>query len=403
MSAPGHTANELFLKDPADFSLVLGGPLYQLWRRMHLAGDALDLLHRRVVITVLLTWLPLLLLSVAEGHAWGGSVALPFLYDIDMHARLLLALPLLILAELVVHLRMRGVVGQFLSRGLIPDAARAKFDAAITSAMRLRNSVAAEVFIIVFVYVVGVGFIWRAYFAPDVVSWHGTGTGGKLQPSIAGWWLGCVSLPIFQFLLLRWYFRLLIWTRFLWRVSRLELSFMPMHPDRCGGLSFLALVSQAFAPVLLAQGVVLAGSFANKIFFAGAKLPAFKLEIVGLVAVMLFAVLGPLLVFVPQLAAARRKGLREYGVLAARYVREFDHKWVRGGAPADEPLLGSGDIQSLADLGNSYAVVKEMKLAPFNMQTVLQLAVITLLPVAPLLLTMIPLEELLEGLLKAVF
>ena len=118
---------------------------------------------------------------------------------------------------------------------------------------------------------------------------------------------------------------------------------------------------------------------------------------------MVFAILGPMLVFLPHLAAARRKGLREYGVLAARYVREFDRKWLRGGAPADESLLGSGDIQSLADLGNSYAVVNEMRLAPFTMRTVLQLAVITLLPIAPLLLTMIPLDELLERLLKVVY
>ncbi len=403
MSKPSPTTDEPILQEGPDFSLVLGGPLYQLWRRTRLAGNTLDLLRRRIVVLALLAWGPLLLLSVVEGHAWGGSAALPFLYDIDIQVRLLLALPLLILAELVVHQRMRPLVGQFLSRGLIPDAARTKFDAAVTAAMRLRNSVAAEVFIIAFVYVVGVGIIWRTHFAPDVATWHGVGRGGKFQPSLAGWWLGCVSLPIFQFLLLRWYFRMFVWARFLWQVSRLELSFMPMHPDRCGGLSFLALVSQAFAPVLVAQGVVLAGSIANKIFFASAKLPAFKLEIIGLVAVMLFAVLGPMLVFLPQLAAARRKGLREYGSLAQRYAREFDHKWLRGGAPADEPLLGSGDIQSLADLGNSYAVVKEMKLAPFNIQTVLQLAVITLLPLAPLLLTMIPLEELLARFLKVVF
>jgi hypothetical protein len=403
MNAIHSTAGEPFLQKPPDFSLVLGGPLYQLWRRTRLAGDTLDLLRRRIVVLAAIAWVPLLLLSVMEGHAWVGSVPLPFLYDIDIHARLLLALPLLIVGELVVHRRMRGVVGQFLSRGLIPEAARAKFDAAITSAMRLRNSVAAEVFIIAFVYVVGVGFVWRGYFAPDVVSWHGTGTSGKLQPSMAGWWLGCVSVPIFQFLLLRWYFRLLIWARFLWQVSRLELSLMPMHPDRCGGLSFLALVSQAFAPVLFAQGVVLAGSIANKIFFAGATLPAFKLELIGLVSVMVFAILGPPLVFLQQLAAARREGLREFGVLAARYVREFDRKWLRGGAPADESLLGSGDIQSLADLGNSYAVVNEMRLAPFTMRTVLQLAAITLLPVSPLLLTMIPLDELLGRLLKVVY
>ena len=397
------TTGEPLLQEPPDFSLVLGGPLYQLWRRAHLVGDTLDLLRRRIVVLTGITWLPLLLLSVIEGRFWVGSAPLPFLYDIDIHARLLLALPLLIIGELVVHRRMRGVIRQFFSRGLIPEAVRAKFDAAILSAVRLRNSVAAEVFIIALVYAVGVGFIWRAHFAVDVVSWHGTGTTGKLQPSLAGWWLGCVSLPIFQFLLLRWYFRLVIWARFLWQVSRLELSFMPMHPDRCGGLSFLAMVSQAFAPVLVAQGVLLAGTIANKIFFAGARLPSFKLEIVGLVSVMVFAILGPMLVFLPRLAAARRSGLREFGVLASHYVREFDRKWLRGGAPADESLLGSGDIQSLADLGNSYAVVNEMRLMPFTMRNLLQLAAITLLPIAPLLLTMIPLDELLERFLKVVF
>jgi hypothetical protein len=391
------------LQEPPDFSLVLGGPLYQLWRRTRLSGEALELLRRRIAVLVLLAWVPLLVLSFAEGHAWDGSVKLPFLRDVEMHVRLLVAVPLLILAELVVHQRMRPVVGQFLARGLIPDAARPKFAAAIASALRLRNSVTAEVVLIALVYGVGVLFFWRTQVALDVTSWYGVEGGGKLQPSLAGWWMGCVSLPIFQFLLLRWYFRLFIWARFLWQVSRIELSLMPMHPDRCGGLSFLASVSQAFTPVLVAQGVLLAGTMCNKIFFTGAKLIAFKVDIIGLVAVMVFAILGPLLVFLPQLAAAKRKGRREYGILAQRYAREFDHKWLRGGAPADEPLLGSADIQSLADLGNSYSVVKEMRIAPFTMRTVLQLAVTTLLPVGPLLLTMLPLEDLLDRLLKIVF
>ena len=396
-------APDLLLQETPDFSLVLGGPLFQLSRRAHLGGDALELLHRRVVASLLLAWVPLLVLSCVEGHAWGAKVKLPFLLDIETQVRLLFALPLLIVAELIVHQRMRPLVQQFLARRIIPETARARFDAAIASAMRLRNSVAAEVLMIAVVYVVGVGFIWRTQVALDVASWHGTPVNGTIHPTLAGWWLGCVSLPLFQFLLLRWYFRLCIWTRFLWQVSRLDLSLIPTHPDRCGGLSFLALVSQAFAPVLVAQGALLAGVMANRIFFGAGKLIDFKLEIIGLVTVMVFAVLGPLLVFLPKLAAAKRAGLREYGVLAERYAREFDHKWLRGGAPADEPLLGSADIQSLADLGNSYAVVKEMRLAPFTLQTVLQLTVTTLLPVAPLLLTMVPLDELLEGLLKIVF
>jgi hypothetical protein len=84
-------------------------------------------------------------------------------------------------------------------------------------------------------------------------------------------------------------------------------------------------------------------------------------------------------------------------------VREFDAKWLRGGAGADEPLIGSGDIQSLADMGNSFQVIREMKWLPFNTSTVVQLTLATLAPVLPLTLTMVPLDELLKRLLKIVF
>ena len=391
------------MKEPADFSLVLGGPLYQLWRRTGLAGDALQYPYRRVIVWMTLAWLPLLLLSLFEGLAWGERVAVPFLYDVDIHLRMLVALPLLILAEPVVHQRMRLVVRQFVHRDLIPEPSEARLEAAVASAMRLRNSMTAELLLLAFVYVVGVGFVWRTQVALDVTSWYGMRVDGRLSPSLAGWWMGLVSLPALQFLLLRWYFRLFIWTRFLWQMSRIELRLMPTHPDRCGGLGFLASVSHAFAPVLLAQGVLLCGMIANRIFFMGEQLIGFKVDIIGLVFVLLFFVLGPLLVFAPKLAAAKRAGLREYGELAKRYMDEFDHKWLRGGAPPGEPLMGSADIQSLADLSNSFEVIKDMRLAPFNLQTVLQLAVITLAPLLPLTLTMISLEELLDRLLKVVF
>ena len=103
-----------------------------------------------------------------------------------------------------------------------------------------------------------------------------------------------------------------------------------------------------------------------------------------------------------HLCAARRLGPREYGTLAERYVRECDAKWLRGGAPAGEPLVGSADIQSLADLGNSFEIVRSTRVVPFTRDTVIQLAVITLLPVAPLVLTMVSLEELLKRLLQVV-
>jgi hypothetical protein len=391
------------LREPQDFSLVLGGPLFQLLRRSHLSDDAAELVRRRIIVISLLAWVPLLMLSALEGQALGGRAAVPFLLDVEVHVKFLLALPLLIIAELVVHQRMRFVVQQFLERNLIPEQALPCFDAAIKSAFRLRNSLLAEVLLIAFVYFVGILLIWRQYVALSTATWYAVPTAEGLKLSVTGFWYGYVSLPIYQFLLVRWYYRIFIWSRFLWQVSRIELSIVPTHPDRVGGLGFLANTVYAFMPLAMAHGVMLAGPIANRIFYLGATLPEWKGEIAILVVFLLCLVLGPLLVFAPQLAQAKRTGNREYGALAARYVREFDAKWLRGRASTDEPLVGSADIQSLADLANSFEVVRTMQIAPITRDALLRLVAATLVPVVPLALTMMPFEELLKRLLGILF
>jgi hypothetical protein len=403
VTSPASMFQDNVFPERQDFSLVLGGPLFQLLRRSHLAGDALELLRQRILLITLIAWLPLLVLSLVEGEALGGRAAVPFLLDIEVHVRFLIALPLLIVAELVVHQRMRFVVRQFLERNLIPQNALPRFENAIASAFRLRNSVLAEVLLIVFVYVVGILLIWRHYVALSTDTWYAVPTIEGLKLSVTGAWYGYVSLPIYQFLLMRWYYRMFIWSRFLWQVSRIELSIVPTHPDRVGGLGFLANTVYAFMPLAVAHGAMLAGPIANRIFYLGAALPEWKVEIGVLVVFLLCLVLGPLLVFAPQLAQAKRIGNREYGKLAERYVREFDAKWLRGGAPAGEPLVGSADIQSLADLANSFEVVRTMHIAPITRDSLLRLVAATLAPIVPLVFTMMPFEELLRKLLGILF
>jgi len=386
-----------------DFSLVLGGPLFQLLCRSHLSGNALELWRQRIVVITLIAWLPLLILSALQGQAWGRGAVVPFLLDVEAQVRFLIALPLLIVAELVVHQRMRLVVRQFLERDLIPKSALPYFDAAIKSAFRLRNSLIAEILLIGFVYIVGVLLFWRHYVALATATWYAVPIPDGIEFSLAGIWYGYVSLPVYQFLLVRWYYRLFIWMRFLWHVSRIELTLVPTHPDRVGGLGFLSNTVYAFMPLALAHGAMLAGPIANRIFYLGAALPEFKVEIAVVVIFLLLLVFGPLLLFSPQLAQAKRTGNREYGALAARYVREFDAKWVRGGASADERLVGSGDIQSLADLANSFEVVRTMQFAPITKDAFLRLVAATVIPVVPLALTMMPLEELLRKLLGIIF
>jgi len=386
-----------------DFSVILGGPLYQLFCKAHLCGHVLELLKRRVLVLCGIAWLPLLAFTILEGNAWNPSIKVPFLIDIEDYVRFLVALPLFVVAELVVHERMRLVVRQFLERGLIPDNERPRFDAAIAAALRLRNSIRAELILIAIVYVLGVYLMWQGPISLNAVSWEGTFGRGELHPTLAGLWFRCVSLPLLQFLLLRWYFRIFIWTRFLWQVSRLHLNLIPAHPDRSAGLGFLTLISYAFTPLLLAQGALVAGVIADRIIYTGARLPQFKVEIIVLVVVAFLMVVGPLLSFVGRLSQLKRVALLEYGALAQRYTREFDQKWLHGSAPPDEPLLGSGDIQSLADLGNSFEVIKQIKVIPFTPRALVQLVVVALVPIAPLLLTMLSPEELLQRLMRVVF
>ena len=386
-----------------DFSLVIGGPLFQLLRRSRLSDDAAELVQRRIIAFIAITWLPLLLITALQGNAWRAEGAVPFLLDFEVHTRFLIALPLLILAELVVHRRMRLLVRQFEERKLVSEKSRAAFAAALTSAVRLRNSVSTEVLLVALVYGLGIIVIWRNYVALDAATWYASHSANGSRLSIAGIWYGYVSLPIFQFLLCRWYFRLFLWARFLWHVSRLELNLLPTHPDRTAGLGFLTNISYSFIPVLAAHGVLLAGIIGSRIYHLGASLPMFKLEIAVLVVFLLCLILGPLLVFSFKLADAKRKGQREYGMLAERYAREFDAKWLRGGAPEGEQLIGSADIQSLADLGNSYEVVRGMRMVPFGKDAVLQLSIATVAPILPLVLTMMPLEELLKRLAAIIF
>lgn len=400
---PAPTTVEAVAKDAEDFSLVLGGPLFQLLRRAHLSDSALLMVRQRVIVIALLAWLPLFILSAVQGHLWGKSVAVPFLLDLEVHIRFLIVVPLLIIAELVVHQRLRPIAKAFLERNLIPEDDFPRFDKAITSAFRLRNSVIAEVLLIVIVYGVGVSVVWRQFTAMSANAWYAPASATGSTLSFAGFWYTYLSLPMFQFLLLRWYFRFVIWARFLWHVSRIKLALIPTHPDRVGGLGFLSNSVYAFSVLVLAHGAMISSQFANRIFFLGAKLTEFEGEIAIVAILLLCVIFGPMLVFLPQLAQAKRTGLREYGTLAETYVRDFDTKWLRGPKPKGEVLVGSADIQSLADLANSFEVVRSMRLVLVTRDAILQLGVALLLPIVPLLLTVMPLKELLKRLAGLVF
>ena len=387
------------LRETPDFSLILGGPIYQFFRRSHLSGDGLELLHRRVIVLTLLAWLPLLLLVVLVPTSDNVGRS-SFFRDVEVHVRFLIVLPILLLAELLVHLRLRPVVRQFVDRRIVREEDLPTFHRAIEAAMKLRHSIPLEIGLLLLVYSVGLWYS-RSRMTVQTAIWYAN-PGGISHLTPAGFWYVCVSVPIFQFLLLRWFLRLFIWFRFLWRVSRFELNLFPTHPDRAAGLAFLGKSAYAFSPILVSQGAILAGLIAHRILFTGSNLLSFRLQIAGFIMVYVLIILGPLLMFTPQMADAKRRGLRDYGILAQRYVEDFEKKWVREETNPSDELLGTGDLQSLADLGNSYAMVRDMVPVPFGIQDIIRLAAATAAPLLPLLLTIFSPDELFTRVIKIV-
>ena len=148
---------------------------------------------------------------------------------------------------------------------------------------------------------------------------------------------------------------------------------------------------------------MLAGLLASRVLYRGESLLSFKLQIGGFVGFFVLVILGPLLMFTSQMAGVRRQGLAEYGLLAQRYVESFQQKWVRRDPSTSAELLGAADIQSLADLSNCYALVRDMRSIPFGLDDITRLAAATAAPLLPLLLTIFSPEELVMRIIKLLF
>jgi hypothetical protein len=387
--------------NPENFSLGVGGPLYKLLMLIHLVKHPLEYYKRRMIVISMIAWLPLFILAAIAGVAFGG-VEMPFLRDIDVHVRLLLALSMLISAEVIAHNRMHCIVEQFLKCDIITPDLRPRYLQIITSTARIRDSVLAEIFIIMMVFTLGHA-VAIEYIPVGVSSWYGARINDLPNLTTAGYWYVYVSLPIFQFILLRWYFRMSIWYLFLWQVSRLPLKLNSLHPDRAGGIGFLSKSVYAFEPFLLAHSVLLSGMIFNRIINAGASVVDFKVEVIGIMVFLIIMPLLPLTFFLSKMIKEKRNGTMDYDVVANRYVTDFRKKWISPLSKNSTELLGTSDIQSLADLSNSFQVSTQMRLTPFGRNSVIAIMIITAIPLLPLVLTMIPLEKILSQIVGIIF
>jgi hypothetical protein len=392
------------LANEAELYFERGGPIQRLTQRF---ADRLGLrltIRVRIIGFLMITWVPLLLFALIEGRALGASPKESLLQDFGTYARFFLAVPLLIVAELVVGPRLREAGLQFVHGGFIRPEDYAAFDRAIARAAKWRESIFADLIIL------GAAIIGSWTLTPETVYGEGLATWRSpahaatagLGLSFTGLWYHLIAVPVLQYIWYRWLWRLFVWAGFLWKVSRLELDLVAAHTDQAGGLGFLGTAHVALGIFAVALSSVLSAEVAFLIVFQQAHIETFKLPFVALLVIVEVVFLGPLLVFIPILIRTRLAWLHEYSLLVDRYNRSFHEKWIAGKVPADESLLGSADIQSLADLGNSFRYVQEMKVLPFSLRVVTQLAIVTTLPCLPLMFLVMPIDKIIELLTRVV-
>src|SRR5215467_15760433 len=262
-TTPSSVAGAATEKEPDpiihNFSLFIGGPVYDFFLRTGLVRLGLPNILRRVVALFVLTWVPLLVLSLRDGLAYGHRVQVPLLYDFWTYGRFVLCLPLLILAEVVIEGAVHLAVNEFVKSGLIQDAEMPDYKRVLHGMQRMRDAALPEIILLVLAFFPV--FIFQHEFAtPSVTTWHSTATG----LTTAGWWFATVSTPIMRFMMFRWLYRYAIWAILLWRIGKLNLHLMPTHPDRAGGLDFLSLSQRRFGILFCALGCAFAGQVANR-------------------------------------------------------------------------------------------------------------------------------------------
>lgn len=381
------------------FSIIRGGLFYRLLTQLGLTGSERHQVVRRTLVGTFLCWFPLLILTVAQGLAVGTRVRIPFLLDYAVHARFLVALPILVLAESVIEGKWRSIVLEFLRSGLVDRNDAVLYESILRSIMKLRDQVLPELVMVVLAYSAPLFLGKTELLAKGLTSWHILSqSSGEL--SLAGWWFRLVSAPAFRFLLLRWIWRMCLWTLFIWRVSRMKLYLVATHTDLAAGLGFLSEGQEAYSSIVFAGGAVIAGSVLNAIRYQGETLSSLKTPMIAYGVLALILLVVPLLVVTPVLFGVKKKALREYSRLVTEHDQLFETKWIRDCPPQGANILGNSDPSSLVALGNSFTVIRKMRIVPIDKASLKTLALAAALPMLPVILLVTPADQVIHAVLK---
>ncbi|HOX19418.1 MAG TPA: hypothetical protein PLI70_00700 [Gemmatimonadales bacterium] len=391
---------EVEVIDVPAFSLCEGGRLQSALTKSGLSGGARG---RGMLIGMLLVigWLPLVVLSAAAGTAVGG-VDHPLFSDLGTWARFLVVVPIMIMAEPAAD-RILGIVVELFRRaGLVREPDLPAFEAAVVRTQRLATSDTAELVLLLTALALPHLLVASLPHLGSEAAWFGSVVEGRTDISGAGRWYAWVSLPLVQFLMLRWLWRIVCWWGLVWRISRLDLAWAASHPDGAGGIGFLAWSPRAFRTVFLGFSALAAATVSNRIQYGGESLLDARGPIVAFIVCECMLLLAPQFFFVGGLVKARYSALAGYGLTGIAMTREFDRHWTAPPPASGAKLLDSGQSSAMIDYTGVYGQVKAMRPVAISLREVAGILLPVAAPFAPLLLYQYSLKEILQSVVQLV-
>ena len=379
-----------------DFDLMRNDALIRWQRKLRIAPQQGLGVVRRAIFFALATWLPLAVWAAMKHRLLEAESGEPLLAHFGIHVRCLVAIPLFILAEAMTHQVIGRIVGQFRASGAVTDQQYPAFLAVLKDMARLRDSSFPWILLI------SLAFAWTVGSPVDTdvheMSW--AMTGGDF--GFGGWWFLYVARPVFLVLLLGWLWRIALVILLFRRLSKLDLSLVPTHPDRCGGLGFVKKLPSALFLVTMAVSSVLASRWMHDMVYHEQTLAALKLPFAGFVVLWSAMLLSPLLMLAPRISAMKRQALLQYGALIGEHGRLVHQRWILGKQVPQNDLLDAPELGPVADTAAIYEAVKNVRPLPIDTTTLLMVLLPIFLPMLFVIARQIPIRDLLLQLLKTV-
>ena len=340
----------------------------------------------RILVLCGVAWLPLAVLSFFDGTLLGTDVTIPFLKDAVPYVRGLIVIPLLVIADNVIEPVIVRILKYLETSGVVPESEHLRLNDVVERMAALLNSNRVQMMLVLLAVV----FSWllqsdyaAMWSEKGISSWMLHQENGEVKETLAGIWFLLVTSPLVSFLLYRWLWRFIVWSSFLYRISRIKLDLYASHSDLAGGLGMIGRGHCIFGIIFFIFAVMLSSDLASDMLYEGGKLLDVKQLVFVFTLISITVLLMPLLFFSQQLYELKQNALTEYSTLQHQISNDFHNHWIKDGA---NRMVDSMQPSAIADYGGVFETVSQMRMVPIDTKILIVLAVMLSIPFMPLLL-----------------